>query len=140
MTIRLSMCWFVYVFVCVTLTGCGQAATTPSPNAAVQPDVPQLRITNASDLALDRVVVIFPKEQITFQAVAPGATTAYQSVSNGVYGYAAYEITFDGRTVKQNVLDWMGEVPMHGSAFTYVLSVDSQRPDWQIVQHEVRQD
>jgi len=115
------------------LFGCGQVAT-------VQPDAPQLRITNASEFVLDRVVVIFPQEQITFEAVAPGATTAYQPVAKGVYNYAAYEMTFDGGTIKQDVIDWVGEVPMAGNAFTYVLSVDPQRPDWQIVQYEVQHD
>lgn len=137
MIIRLGMRWFIVALACAMLIGCGQAATAPLPNAAAQSDVPQLRITNASEFVFDRVVVFFPREQITFEAVAPGATTPYQPVQRGVYGYAAYEMTFDGRTIKQDVLDWMGEKPLPGSAFTYVLSVDPQRPDWQIVQHQV---
>lgn len=133
MNARSAVRWFIYVFVCATLIGCGQAATA-------QPDIPQLRIMNASEFVLERVVVIFPQERVMFGPVAAGETTAYQPVSNGVYGYAAYEMTFDGRTIKQDVLDWMGEKPLNGSAFTYVLSVDPQRPDWQIVQHEVQHD
>lgn len=140
MNIRLSMRWCVLALASALVIGCGQSSMVAAPSTASQPDVPQLRITNASDFALDHVVVVFPQERITFKAVAPGATTAYQPVSNGVYGYAAYEMTFDGRTVKQDVLDWTGEEPMRGAAFTYVLSVDPQPPDWQMVQHEVQQD
>jgi hypothetical protein len=57
-----------------------------------------------------------------------------------VYSYAAYEMTFDGRVINQGGIDWIGDKPLPGSAGTYVLSVDPQRPDWQIVQHEVQQD
>ncbi len=133
MRFRLRARWCVWVIACAVLLGCKEAAT-------VQPDTPQLRITNASEFIFDRVVVIFPQEQITFEAVAPGATTAYQPVPGGVYRYAAYEMTFDGRKIRQPVIDWVGEVPMAGNAFTYVLSFDPQQPEFSTIQHKVHQD
>ena len=57
-----------------------------------------------------------------------------------MYGYAAYQVTFDGQMITQPVLDWMGAAPLDGDSFTYVLSVDPQQPQWSMVQSEVRQE
>jgi hypothetical protein len=122
------------------LIGCGQSAAIPSPSVIGHSDVHQLRITNASEFVFDRVVVLFPDEQITFKSVALGATTAYQPVPNGVYSYAAYEMTFNGRTIKQGASDWLGEKSMSGEAFTYILSIDPQQPEFAMIQHGVHQD
>jgi hypothetical protein len=119
----------------LVLLGCAQA-----PPEVSQPTAPQLRITNTTDVTLDQVVVIFPNERIRFGPVPAGATTDYQPVRHGVYSYAAYAVTFNGRTVNQPVLDWMGAQPLAGTAFTYELSVDPQQPDWGVIQSEVRQE
>ena len=121
------------VLVCFLLVvGC-----TQTPEAAAQPEGPRLRITNTSGIDLDQVVVIFPDERITFGPLAAGATSDYQPVRHGVYGYAAYEVTFDGQTINQPVLDWMGATPLQGEAFTYAVTVDPEQPRWQMVQGEV---
>jgi hypothetical protein len=73
-------------------------------------------------------------DQIEFGDIRPGLTTAYQPVPNGVYRYAAYRLEINGQMVAQPVIDWVGEQPMDGSAFTYTIAVDAGRPAFQIVQ------
>jgi hypothetical protein len=99
----------------------------------VVPDVPRLRITNSSATRATRLTVLFPMDQIEFGDVAPGATTVYRHVPNGVYRYAAYRLEVDGQTVTVPVLDWVGEEPIDGAAFTYTITVDPSRPLLQIV-------
>ena len=47
---------------------------------------------------------------------------------------------FDGRTVNQPVIDWVGERPLAGQSFTYVLSIDPQRPEYSMIRSEVRRE
>ena len=112
----------ILVFVLV-LASCGTGAKSP-----------RLRVTNGGDEPIAGLIVLFPEEEITFGDVAPGETTEYQVVSQGVYRYAAYRFQYRGETVTQPVLDWVGEVPMPGEAFTYVIGYDPTRPELQRVQ------
>ena len=107
---------------------------TPAPedlsftNPANTPALPQmLRITNQSTLSIRRLVVRFPEDRVDFGEVAPGATTEYQAVSHGVFRYAAYDVELEGQKYQQPVIDWVGETPMNGKAFTYILDVDPAR-------------
>lgn len=98
---------------------------TETPNSAFHPQ--QLRVTNQSPIPLQNLVVIFPEERIEFGEVPADATTEYQEAMHGVYRYAAYEVELDGRKYTQPVIDWVGEVPMQGEAFTYILEADPSR-------------
>ena len=114
------------------VSGCGRPLT---------PGAQRLRITNRGTVPLEDLVVLFPEERIEFGDVAPGATTEYVEVPEGVYGYAAYEYDLNGERVTQPVLDWMGEEPREGVDFTYVLEYDPGRPPLQRIQlREVVQD
>ncbi len=89
------------------------------------PAAPQkLRVTNHSARPIQHLVVRFPEGRADFGEVLPGVTTGYQVVPNGVFRYAAYDVVLDGRTYQQPVIDWVGESPMPGQYFTYVLDVD----------------
>jgi hypothetical protein len=58
-----------------------------------------------------------------------------------VYRYAAYRFQVDGQEVTQPVIDWVGEEPVPGQAFTYVLDYDPARePIQQVVLLEVMQE
>ncbi len=98
-------------------------ATTPtlSPPSGT---TSRFRLTNNSNITFDDLVVQFPGEQIAFGRVEAGVTTDYQTAQMGVYKYAAYTFTVDGKTYMQGVSDWVGETAVEGSVFTYVLSVD----------------
>jgi hypothetical protein len=100
----------------VLLTGC-----TPPPQA------PRLRITNQGSTAIKSLTILFPEDQIEFGDIPVGATTDYKEVPNGVYSYAAYRLWVHGQIVTIPTIDWVGEEPMEGSDFTYVLAVDPDR-------------
>ena len=87
----------------------------------------QLRVTNAGTVPIENLVVLFPDEEIEFGDVPAGATTEYKPVPEGVYRYAAYRFELAGSSVTQPVLDWMGEEPIDGEAFTYVIDLDPSR-------------
>jgi hypothetical protein len=93
-----------------------------------------LRIVNGGSVAILKLTVLFPEDQIPFGDIPAGATSPYREAPNGVYRYAAYRLDIDGATVTQPVIDWVGETPLEGEAFTYTLSVDTQGPPLQIVQ------
>jgi hypothetical protein len=78
--------------------------------------------------------VLFPESQTPFGDVAAGATTTYRAVAGGGFRYAAYRLDIDGEIVTQPIIDWVGETPMQGRAFTYTIDVDPRRPRFQIVQ------
>ncbi len=61
-------------------------------------------------------------------------TTEYRTVPSGVYGYAAYRFDANGVTVTQPVIDWVGEQPMEGQAFTYIIELDPSLPSLQWIQ------
>lgn len=127
--------------VCLMLGACAAPFSSASPpTSGVASSIPQLRIHNASDLDLEQLVVRFPNQAVTFQSVPAGATTDYQDVPGGVYSYAAYEATLDGQKIRQGVGDWLGEQPFEGNAFTYVITIDPQQPEFAMIQSEVRRD
>jgi hypothetical protein len=89
-----------------------------------------LRVRNTGPDAAQSLRVRFPVGEVPFGDVRANSTTAYRQVPGGVYGYAAYRLRVDGRDVSVPVIDWVGETPLEGSAFTYVVTVDAgaQRP------------
>ncbi len=87
----------------------------------------QLRIINQSDIPLQNLIVIFPEERIEFGDVPARETTGYRPAPRGVYPYAAYHVELNGQAYAQPVIDWVGESPMPGDAFTYILDADPSR-------------
>lgn len=102
------------LMVLAMLAGCG---------SHLDPSGPRLRVTNAGSTTIVALTVIFPEDRVYFGDIAPGATSAYQEVPNGVYRYAAYSLEIDGALVTQPVIDWVGEVPLEGQDFTYAIEV-----------------
>jgi len=91
----------------------------------------RLRIKNDSGVPISNLRVLFPDQEVAFGDVAANATTEYQLFAKGVYGYAAYKYDWNGETVTQPVIDWVGETPMEGSAFTYTIQFDPNNPQLQ---------
>jgi hypothetical protein len=122
------------------LAACGAGGAgpqaTPSPQASPTAEAagPVLRITNNSEIDIERLVVIFPEDRVDFGAIAGGATTEYLPVPNGVYHYAAYELEVGGERYELPVIDWMGEEPVPGEAFTWRVDVNPDRGQWEIIQ------
>jgi hypothetical protein len=108
----------------------------PTPGSVVSPTPtppPRLRITNSGSSPAKSLTVAFPDSRISFGDVPAGTTTPYVPAPNGVFRYAAYWLEIDGEIVSQPVIDWVGEHPMDGSAFTYTIDVDPTRQRYQWV-------
>ena len=118
--------------------GCGSVAV-PAPQPAgpsPPPAAPQqlLRIVNSGPADAGELTVVFPNAvRVAYGDVAAGATTEHRPVPQGVYRYAAYRLRVDGEFIDQPVIDWVGERPMDGRAFTYTIDVDPSRPRNQTV-------
>jgi hypothetical protein len=127
----------VFILSIFILTGCSPVAnqdataqrSQPTPTGHLTPLVsPQkLRVTNQSSYTIHDLFVRFPEEMVKFGDVLPGETTDYQVVSQGVYRYAGYKIELNGQVYEQVPYDFLGESPMNGKAFTYVLILDPIR-------------
>jgi len=104
---------------------------TAAPAGSLSTTLPmqKLRIINQSNILLHNLVVVFPDERIEFGDVPGGTTTEYRDVPQGVYRYAAYYVEVNGQSYEQPVVDWVGETPMQGENFTYIIDVDPAR--WQ---------
>jgi hypothetical protein len=93
------------------------ADSTATPAASGQ----RLRLINGGDIDILKLAVLFPGVRVAFGDLAAGQTSEYFDIPGGVYGYAAYEYELNGETVTQPVIDWVGEAPMEGTAFTYTI-------------------
>jgi hypothetical protein len=114
---RLWSAMTALVVVCL-LTACDEDASPLAPSSGQQ-----LRIVNAGPVSVHQLSALFPGDQVVFGDVHPGSTSAYRAVPSGVYRYAAWRFERDGALVVQPVIDWVGESPMEGQAFTYTISV-----------------
>ena len=94
------------------------APTTPAATNS------RLRIRNEGPAAAKALRVQFPKGTYAIGDVAPGATSDYVDVPEGVYGYGAYRLQVDGRDVSVPVIDFVGESPLAPGDYTYVVAVD----------------
>lgn len=113
--------WYVALLICATvLVGCSLVGQGQ-----------RLRIKNDSATAITNLRVLFPDQEVAFGNVTANATTDYQVFAKGVYGYAAYKYDWNGETITQPVIDWVGESPMQGSAFTYTIQFDPNNPQLQ---------
>jgi hypothetical protein len=111
-----------------TATTATSAAPTSAPEAVSEP---RLRVTNAGQTDINNLTVLFPDSRILIGDVPAGATSDYAPAPKGVYAYAAYEFNLDGATVMQPVIDWVGESPLPGQSYTYVIELEPSRPQMQ---------
>lgn len=115
----LSLALIVFILAALLVSGCQPQAQ--------QPAGPRLRITNNRDTMIHNLVVIFPNDRVEFGDIGPNATSEYLPVPKGVYAYAAYELEVDGKVVTQPVIDWVGESPVEGQDFTWLIDVEPNR-------------
>jgi hypothetical protein len=80
-------------------------------------------VINVGSRDVQGLVVLFPNQRVEFGDLAAGVATQYRTVSDGVFRYAAYEFRVGGRVQRQPVIDWVGEEPMEGRAFSYSIEL-----------------
>jgi hypothetical protein len=120
----------------VTLSGCDKNSrrvvpppTVTLPISPTPASTPSLRVSNVGSRDVGGLVVVFPDERIEFGDVAARSTTSYRQSSKGVFGYAAYQFRFEGRSYSQPVIDWVGAQPLSGDVFTYAIEL-VEGPPW----------
>ena len=123
-----------YLILTVLLLALLGACTAQVNTATPTPVLQQLRITNRGSSDITGLVVLFPGSspeaeatKIEFGDLPAGQTSTYRSVPSGVYAYAAYNYRIGDREVIQFVTDWVGESPLAGKKFTYLLALDLQK-------------
>lgn len=79
----------------------------------------EVRIENRSAVALDRVVV-YPggRDSVVATNLATNAQTPYREVDRA-YQIVTVEATVGTQTVRQQVIDYVGETPLGGGRYTY---------------------
>jgi len=119
----------VYAYLGNAIVSMTLGIVTPQPMVptSTQSQPQRLRITNQSAYTIHDLFVRFPDEWVEFGDVLPGETTDYRVVSRGVYRYSGYKIQLDGQDYQQVPYDFLGESPMIGNAFTYILILDPIR-------------
>ena len=123
-----------YLILAVLLFALLSACTLQVNTATPTPILQQLRITNSGSSDITGLMVLFPGSSPEAEAIKielgnlpAGQTSVYRSVPSGVYAYAAYNYRIGDREVTQAVTDWVGESPLAGKKFTYLLALDLQK-------------
>lgn len=98
------------------IVGC-TAGTGPSAGGV------EIRIANRSEVDFDRVDVTFPADEVSYGAVAKGATSDYRRVKEA-YRYALVVATAGGETYRFQPIDYVGETLLEPGRYTYALSTD----------------
>ena len=111
-----SRAWGTFSLAAVLVAACG-----------CDQDRARLRVANVGAVPIRDLTVMFPDERVGFGDVPAGATTGYEDFRHGVYSYAAYRFEIDGALVSQPVIDWVGEEPPPGEAFTYSVALEGGR-------------
>jgi hypothetical protein len=83
---------------------------------------PAIRVANRSTQDFDRVLVNFYDQEVDYGALRAGATSEYRS-TRVAYSYARVEVRIDTTRLVIQPIDFVGETPLGGGNYTYVLTV-----------------
>jgi hypothetical protein len=118
-----------YLIAVLALTvGCGvDRPPVPKPLPSRKPAAAphsRLRVRNVGTIAIRQLIVRLPNDELRFGDIESGATSVYLDVLHGVYSYAAFRHSWEGRTITEPVIDWISEKPYSVGSFTYQLRLE----------------
>lgn len=94
----------------------------------LNPDGPvEIRVRNASSLTFDEGVLYSYWDSVVFQNLEPGRDTRYQEVKRA-YDMATAQVITGSDTARLQVIDYVGETPLKGGKYTYLLSFFEGNP------------
>ena len=93
----------------------------------------EVRVENQSSLTMSAVEFYAGDSLATFSILEPGQSTPYVE-SAGAYGYTTVQVVVEGDTLRQQVIDYVGETPLGAGRYTYVLSVDGPAGNRNLIQ------
>lgn len=85
----------------------------------------EIRVANRSDAPIEQVRVGFPSQTEEYGTVAPKGVTEYRVVKKA-YRYAQVVAIIGGEEVVIQPFDYVGEKPLKGGKYTYVLTVNEK--------------
>lgn len=116
------------LFVALIIGGCGLANSVENGGAVL------LRVTNVSETDFESVFVSFPQGDADFGEVAAGEITSYHELP-GAYHYGYVEVVAEGDTLRMMPIDYVGEKPLEGGRYTFVLDIEGQNLDLEFVRN-----
>jgi len=88
----------------------------------------RLRVFNDGPSTVEKLTVLFPRDEVKFGDVAARSASAYATVRHGVGPNAAFRFVWNGAVVEQEVIDFIGWKPVSGVAFTYHIRLEESTP------------
>lgn len=87
----------------------------------------EVRVRNGSSLTLDEATVFLFDGALTVTDFQPGAVSEYRVVDKA-YDYTSALVVVGADSASLQVIDYVGETPLDGGRYTYVLRVFAESP------------
>ena len=85
-------------------------------------DEVEIRVRNGSNLMVDEAVLYLPSQVLEYSNLDVGEATPYSQVQKAYY-YASAQVVVGQDTARIQVIDYVGETPLKGGRYTYILRV-----------------
>ena len=87
----------------------------------------EVRVRNGSNLTFDEGVIYFHMDSVVFSGLEPGMSTTYREVARA-YETATAQVVTGSDTARLQVIDHVGDSPLDGGRYTWVLSLFEGNP------------
>jgi hypothetical protein len=104
------------------LMGVGLGCDILNPRGPVE-----VRVRNGTDTPFDQGIVYVASDSIVFSALGSGEATPYREVDKA-YRIATAQVVTGTDTARLQVIDYVGEEPLEGGRYTYVLGFFEGNP------------
>lgn len=85
-------------------------------------DEVEVRVRNGSNLLVNEASVFLPGQTLEYSNLEAGEDTPYIEVGKA-YDYASAQVVVGQDTARIQVIDYVGETPLKGGRYTYILRV-----------------
>jgi hypothetical protein len=99
----------------------------------------EVRLENASPVTMSTATLYTSEGPQTFQDLGPGNATPYVPVTTA-YRIATTEVVIQDDTLRLQVIDFVGEEPLPGGRYSYVLAVHGIGSAHLTLSQELRED
>lgn len=86
------------------------------------PGPAEIRIENGSTVSYDLASYWAGNDLLTYTDLGPGQASPYVTSDGDIYGYTTTTVVVGADTLHMQVIDYVGETPLSGGRYTYVLT------------------